>query len=136
MLSMSNCYNNTMGVEPIQQNPELMDQFDRLLMRAAKNKRKDIIDRYGHEGCEKLMAKGKQEEQKEDPELLKKNYESTIRNLLESFDADSPRVKVIESAWKWNLTKSPNPKRKRRIRVKVDGQSPRQSRRHSLNLNV
>lgn len=118
----------------------VMDKFDQLLMRAAENKRKDIINRYGHEGCDKLLAKGKQEEKKEDPELLKKNYESTIRNLLEAWEA-SPREssktttkkidKIIDSAWSWNLNNNPSksPARTRARRKVLD-----RSRRHSLEV--
>lgn len=138
-------YRRPMAIEPTQHQPSVMDRFDKLVLRAAKYKKKDIINRYGQEGFEKLAAKGKQEEKKEDPELLKNDYESTIRNLLESFDqtpqADSNTttksidkvIPVIESAWRWNLSRSPNPKskRKRKVRVKLDGHS----RRHSLEVS-
>ena len=116
MISASS-YRNKRRVNPIQPNSsEAMSKFDRLLMRAAKNKRKDIINRYGHEGCDKLLAKGKQEDKntkREDPKLLKKKYENTIRDLLDVWDISSRSFstntteateKTIENAWVWDLS--------------------------------
>ena len=130
MISASS-YRNQKRVDPIQPNsPEVMSKFDRLLMRAAKNKRKDIIDRYGHEGCDKLLAKGKQQndkrttkpQQPEDPQLLKKNYETTIQELLNASQSDisfssrsfssrsfstnttEATEKTIQNAWVWDLS--------------------------------
>jgi hypothetical protein len=57
----------TRGIEPIECS-DVMVRFDKLLLRAAENKRKEIIDRYGQEGCTKLLAK--QEGKKEDPEFF------------------------------------------------------------------
>jgi hypothetical protein len=111
----------------LQSDSHTMDKFDRLVQRAAKNKRQDIINRYGHEGCAKLLAKRKQEgknkDNNNDPKFIKKNYESTIRNLLEAWET-SPRGggnnscsssskppkknfdNIIDSAWSWNLAAS------------------------------
>lgn len=107
----------------LQSDNHAMDKFDRLVRRAAKNKRQEIINRYGHEGCAKLLAKGKQEgknKDNNDPEFIKKNYESTIRNLLDAWET-SPRGggnnscsssskttkkhldNIIDTAWSWNL---------------------------------
>jgi len=111
----------TRGIEPIGRT-DVMAKFDKLLLRAAENKRKEIVDRYGQEGCEKLLAK--QEGKKEDPEFTNKNYESTIRNLMDSWEA-SPQNKakktktidevVSDGAWLWGLPtdepESPKPKK-------------------------
>ena len=136
----------------------MLDRFDKLVLRAAKHKRKDILNRYGQEGFEKLAAKGKPEEKDEtekDPALLKKKYEETIKNLFESFEQSpltispipksphsnpkskttSMNPKVIESAWTWNLTKSPDVKSKRKRAVRTKRDSSR-SRRESMELRT
>jgi len=117
-----------------------MNKFDSILLRAAESKRKEITERYGPDACAKVLAKGKDAKKEQDTELKKKNYESTIRNLLESWET-SPRDqgrttknidKIINSAWEWNIstTEEAN-KQKKRPSVK---QSVRRSRRHSLEV--
>ena len=100
-----------------------MNKFDRMLLRAAQSKRKEITERYGPDACAKVLAKGKDSKKKRDPELDKKNYESTIRNLMESWE-ESPRYqkkttkkidKNINNAWKWNIN-SPQHANKQRKR--------------------
>lgn len=151
-------YSRPIAIERKEYQPAVLDRFDKLLLRAAKSKRKDMINRYGQEGFDKLVAKGKPEgkdETEKDPALLKKKYEETIKNLFESFEQSpltisptpkSPHSnpkskttsmdpKVIESAWTWNLTKSPDVKsrRKRAARQKRDSS---RSRRLSLELRT
>ena len=60
-----------------------MVKFDELVLQAAQKKRKEIIDRYGPDGCAKVLARCKEAKKEQD---MKKNYESTIRNLLESWE--------------------------------------------------
>lgn len=64
-----------------------MVEFDKLVLSAALVKRKDIIERCGHEGCEKLLAKGAGRVKKEDSEYMKMTFENTILELLEGMDA-------------------------------------------------
>ena len=74
-------------------NPNVMDQFDKLLMRAAENRRKEIVDLHGHDMCDKLLARGGKYEDKhkvDDPELIKKQFEDTIYDLLQAYEK-SPR---------------------------------------------
>ena len=78
------------------QRPGVMDQFDRLVLRAAKNKRNDIINRYGEEGCSRMLArkskhrqpqpqtKRKQLGQRQRISSSEKHYEKTIKNLREA----------------------------------------------------
>lgn len=107
-------YSRPIAIEPKQYQPAVMDKFDKLLLRAAKNKRKDIINRYGEEGCEKLVSKGKQEEKKEDPELVKKKYQETIKKLLQSLE-EFPLPKIEGSP----LPSCPVPKSPHSTKVKL-----------------
>jgi hypothetical protein len=73
-------------------------------LRAAEHKRKDIIDRHGHEGCARLLAKGGKQQQPDttnkktsttihnDSIRAKKEYESTIEDLLKDWEP-SPKPK-------------------------------------------
>ena len=56
-----------------------MDKFDRVLMSAANHKRKEVINRYGHDGCEKLLARRREKMM---------NYQSSFRSLSEEFSKD------------------------------------------------
>lgn len=126
----------------MQNNPSAMDKFDSLLLRAAQNKRRDIEDRYGPDGCSKVLSKGKDAKKEKDTELQKKNYESTIRNLLESWEA-SPRDQgkttknidnIINNAWEWNINSTEaatKPKQRRPVRHQS---LQKRSRRHSLEV--
>jgi len=120
----------------------VMDRFEKLVLRAAETKRKDIVDRLGQDGCAKLMSK-KKDEAKGSPELERKNYESTIRNLLEAWESsprDSSRTtkdidKLIDGAWSWDLKKETQKKQKRRgTRSRSKTPVVPTSRRHSLEV--
>lgn len=76
--------------------PCSMDKFDRLVLRAAENKKIDIINRYGHEGYAKKEKKCKaQTERHDDPEAARKHYENTIR-LLKS-RGTIPRSSILSA---------------------------------------
>ena len=118
-----------------------MDKFDSLLLRAAQVKRKEIDERYGPDACAKVLAKGKDAKQEKDTELEKKNYESTIRNLLESWET-SPRDenrttknidKIIKSARKWNIDTAEEAN-KQKNRRGVKNSVVARSRRHSMEV--
>ena len=136
--SNSNSNSKSNNIEGIAKSSK-MERFERLVLRAAKNKRKDIIDRYGPDGCAKVLAKGKEAKREQD---IKKNYESTIRNLLESWET-SPRDdkttttknidKIINSAWKWNIHASDVAK-KQKERRGIHQQQQQRSRRHSMEV--
>eukprot|EP00531_Pseudo-nitzschia_arenysensis_P008117 CAMPEP_0116128476 /NCGR_PEP_ID=MMETSP0329-20121206/7380_1 /TAXON_ID=697910 /ORGANISM="Pseudo-nitzschia arenysensis, Strain B593" /LENGTH=234 /DNA_ID=CAMNT_0003622617 /DNA_START=25 /DNA_END=729 /DNA_ORIENTATION=+ len=74
--------------EPFQR-PSIMDQFDQLVLRAAQNKRNDILNRYGDEGCNKLLARKERYSPKKPPRS-KSHYEKTIRDLVDSSKKLSP----------------------------------------------
>ena len=97
-----------------------MDEFDKLVLRAALVKRKDIIERYGDDGCDKLLAKGARR-------VKKMTFDSTILELLEGMDA---------YVWyRHKMTKN-NPKKQawcRDCSDEVVGCNI-QSRRHSMNV--
>ena len=111
----------TEGMESLNRSGDL-DKFHKLLRRAAESKRKDIVDRHGHKGCTKLLARGLHERKKERPEFKKKNYESTIQDVLQDWErspSTSPRMsprsnsekstvtgKTLKNAWVWNLTET------------------------------
>ena len=110
------------GMESLNRSGDL-DKFHKLLHRAAESKRKGIVDRHGHKGCNKLLARGLHERKKERPE-------STILDALEDWEIlpktsprSSPRMsprtsprsnserddstgKTIKNAWVWNLSET------------------------------
>jgi len=114
---------------------DALSKFDRLLLRAAENKKKDIVNRYGSEACAKLLTK-RNTETKDDPVFEKQNYESTIRNLLEkweSFTTQSNTETTKKSVtWQSNLTSNAPNTPKRRIAGKKSKAG--NSRRHSLEV--
>lgn len=124
-------YSRPIAIEPKQYQPAVMDKFDKLLLRAAKNKRKDIINRYGEEGCEKLISKGKQEEKKEDPEAVKQKYQETIKNLLQSLE-ESPLPKIVGSP----LPSCPIPKSPHSTRAKLSAISSSYPSPHATKANL
>ena len=86
----------------------LMEEFDKLVFRSALIKRNDIIDRYGDEGYDKLLAKRKQTGKKEHPEVARMKYYSTIQALIDAWEA-SPwnNSKIIDKSkrgWVWDLS--------------------------------
>jgi len=118
-----------------------MDRFDSLLLRAAQDKRKEITDRYGPSACSKVLAKGKDAKTENDTELEEKNYESTIRNLLDSWET-SPRGKgrttknideLINSASEWNAKTAEEASKQKQRRGVRQSVGPR-SRRHSMEV--
>jgi len=126
----------------VRRSNHVMDRFEKLVLRAAETKRKDIVDRYGQDGCTKLIAK-KKDETKGNPELERKNYESTIRNLLEAWES-SPRDrsrttknidKIIDGALTMDLKKETQKNQKRRgTRSRSKTPVVPASRRHSLEV--
>ncbi len=88
------------------QRPAAMDRFDKLVLRAAKKKRHDLINRYGDDGCSKLVntRKGlqvspKQKQQRRTPQPLdnKSDYEETILELKKAHKELSTSMHSIES---------------------------------------
>ena len=72
------------GDEPFQR-PSIMDQFDMMVLRAAEKKRNDIVNRYGDEGCSKLLARKERREQpRKKVSRSKSHYERTIQELREA----------------------------------------------------
>ncbi len=68
------------------QRPSIMDQFDMMVLRAAEKKRNDIVNRYGDEGCSKLLARKERREQQPRKKVSrsKSHYEKTIQELREA----------------------------------------------------
>lgn len=86
--------------EPFQR-PSIMDQFDMMVLRAAENKRKDILHRYGDEGCTRLLARKErqgQSKQRTKPARSKSHYEKTIQDLRDSQTKLSPSQKENQMA--------------------------------------
>mmetsp|Transcript_1306 Transcript_1306/g.3199 ORF Transcript_1306/g.3199 Transcript_1306/m.3199 type:complete len:145 (+) Transcript_1306:142-576(+) len=123
-----------------------MDRFDSLLLRAAQDKRKEITDRLGPSACAKVLAKGKDAKTEKDTELEQKNYESTIRNLLDSWET-SPRSEgrttknideLISSASEWNAKTAAEEATKQKQRqhrgVRQQQSVGPRSRRHSMEV--
>ncbi len=136
----TSCYRSDVAIEPIKQQPDRMATFDKLVMCAAKKKKKDIINRYGQERFERRVAKLNRKEKREDPEFIKKDYETTIRELYESVGQTPPERpkpltinidEIVEKASKLKFTMSPNPKNRRK-RVS----SRRQSLPDNMNLQL
>ena len=124
-------------IEPVKlQEPadDAMARFDKLLMKAAKKKKKEIIKRHGQESFDKRVAKIQKEETKD--------YETTIRELYESVGKTPPEKKplppppqinvdeIATKSSKFKFTKSPNPKNRRK-RV-----STRRSLPDAMNLQL
>ena len=137
----TSCYRSDVVIEPIKQQPtDTMARFDKLVMCAAKKKKKDIINRYDQEAFEKRVAKLNRKEKKEDPEFIKKDYESTIRELYASVGQTPPEKpkpltinidEIVEKSSKLKFTKSPNPKNRRKRMS-----SRRQSLPDGMNLQL
>lgn len=140
----------TEGVRRKTSSSTTMDRFDSLLLRAAQDKRKEITDRLGPSACAKVLAKGKDAKTEKDTELEKKNYESTIRNLLDSWET-SPRSQggrttknideLISSASEWNAktaaeeaTKQKQRQHNRGVRQQQQQSVGPRSRRHSMEV--
>jgi hypothetical protein len=69
----------------LQTNILTMAEFDRLVQSAAIKKREDIINRYGHEGCARLLAKAKRKgtnNESYDPEFIKENNNKSMTFLF------------------------------------------------------
>ncbi len=85
-------------MDPIKRHID-MGEFDKLVLRAARIKRKDIVER-----------KAAQIEKKEYEEYLKMNFDSTVQELLDGLEASpwyTPRKKKsIENAWRWDCSGS------------------------------
>lgn len=87
------------------QRPAAMDRFDKLVLRAAEKKRDDLINRYGDEGCSKLVNTRKglqvspqQKQQRPTPQPLdKSDYEETILELKKAHKELSTSMDSIES---------------------------------------
>ena len=82
-----------------------MDRFDKLVLRAAEKKREDIINRYGDDGCSKLVNTRKglqvspqQKQQRPTPQTpVKSDYEDTILELKKAHKELSTSMHSIES---------------------------------------
>ncbi len=87
------------------QRPAAMDRFDKLVLRAAQKKRDDLINRYGDDGCSKLVNTRKglqispqQKQQRPTPQTIdKSDYEETILELKKAHKELSTSMHSIES---------------------------------------
>ena len=100
----NNRHNPTFFVDgPFQRPTTAMDRFDKLVLRAAKKKRKDLVNRYGDDRCSKLLQTRKDlqvslpEPTPISPNSKKSQYKKTILELKKAHEELTTSLHSYES---------------------------------------